>query len=336
MPTKSRCDEAAGGLRQVERKALDIRRQRRGRGFAYVDGKGATVTDPATLGRIRALAIPPAYGGVRIARHANAHLQAVGRDDAGRLQYRYHPDWDHIRESRKEERLAAMCAALPAVRRRIARDLRKPGLPRDRVLAAVVTLIDRTHIRIGCEDYVHSGRSRGAATLTKRNLRCEGDRIHLSFSGKGGREIRCALRSAPVARVVRALGRLPGSRLFQYRGEDGRRRRVTAADANRYLQDIAGAPVTAKDFRTLAATAAAAEMLMTETPAASRTGRRRQVAAVVKRVADMLGNTPAVARKSYVHRRLIDAFESGRLGRMRRSKTPGLSCGEALVAKLMR
>lgn len=331
-----RDEPAAAELRQVERKALNIRRRRRGRGFAYVDGKGEPVTDAATLGRIRSLAIPPAYRNVRIARQPNAHLQAVGRDDAGRLQYRYHPDWDHIRESRKEEQLAVMCAALPTVRRRIARDLRKPGLPRERVLAAVVTMIDKTHIRIGCEDYVHSGRSRGAATLTKRNVRCEGDRIHLSFSGKGGREIRCALRSERVARVVRALGRLPGSRLFQYRGEDGRRRRVTAADANRYLQDIAGAPVTAKDFRTLAATAAAAEMLMTETPSASRTGRRRQVAAVVKRVADMLGNTPAVARKSYVHRRLVDAFESGRLGRMRRSKVPGLSCGEALVAKLLR
>jgi DNA topoisomerase-1 len=205
---------------------------------------------------------------------------------------------------------------------------------RHRVLAGVVTLIDRTHIRIGCEDYVHSGRSRGAATLLKRNVRCARDRIDLNFSGKGGNEIRCSIRSAPLAKLAKSLFRLSGRRLFQYRDDDGKLRRVTAADVNAYLQAISGAAVTAKDFRTLAASAAAAAKLASAEPARSATGKRKQVAAVIKEIADMLGNTPAVARKSYVHSRLIDAFRRGSLPTVRGKRVSGLSPGEATIAAL--
>lgn len=328
---------ASPALRQVTVGQLAIRRRRRGRGFEYVDDGGRRLTDAATLDRIRSLAIPPAYQDVRIARHPNAHLQAVGRDDAGRLQYRYHPEWEVVRARRKSEQLADFCAVLPGIRRRISRDLRADGLPRRRVLAAVITLIDRTHIRIGCEDYVHSGRSRGAATLLKSNVRCSGERVALSFNGKGGREIACEIDCAPLARVIVALSRLPGRRLFQYRGEDGKRCRVTAGDVNGYLQTIAGLPVTAKNFRTLAASAAAAEMLSGIEPARSRRGRRKQVAAVVAKVAEMLGNTPAVARKSYVLPEVLGAFDGERLQGPRRGKgARGLNRGEALVRRLLK
>lgn len=322
------------GLRQTSSEDLTIRRRRRGRGFVYIADGGKQITDGAALKRIRSLAIPPAYEDVRIADNPKAHLQAVGRDDAGRIQYRYHPEWEEVREERKVERLATLCTVLPRIRRRIARDLKRDDLGRNRVLAGVLTLIDRTHIRIGCEDYVHSGRSRGAATLLKRNVTCEGTCVHLTFVGKGGREIRCSIDAPALAALVDALSRIRGRRLFQYRDEDGRVRRVTAADVNAYLQVIAGESVTAKDFRTLAATAAAAERLASIEPASSSAGKRKQVASVIKDIAELLGNTPAVARKSYVHRRLVDAFVGGKLARAGRKRPSGLSRGESAVASL--
>ncbi|MGE5767196.1 MAG: DNA topoisomerase IB, partial [Bacteroidota bacterium] len=271
----------AAALRRIGPEALSIRRRRRGRGFEYLDDAGRRLTDPAILERIRSLAIPPAYRDVRIALAANAHLQAVGRDDAGRLQYRYHPNWEVVRDRRKSAQLVDFCGVLGRIRRRVSRDLRLKGLPRRRVLAAVVMLIDRTHIRIGCEDYVHSGRSRGAATLTKRNVRCRSGVVALGFTGKGGRRIECEITSKPLARVIAELERVPGSRLFQYRDDESRLRRVSAAEVNRYLQEIAGVAVTAKNFRTLAASAVAARILAEMEPSSSRRGRRRQTAAVV-------------------------------------------------------
>lgn len=327
----------AAQLRRTAPEALTIRRRRRGRGFEYLDARGERLTDAATLARIRSLAIPPAYREVRIARHPDAHLQAVGRDDAGRLQYRYHPDWEAVRERRKSAQLADFCRALPQIRRRVARDLRSRSLTRRRVLAAVVTLIDRTHIRIGCEDYVHSGRSRGAATLLKRNVSRQGDRVRLCFTGKGGREINCEITSPPLARAIAALQKLPGRRLFQYRNGNGSLQRVTAGEVNEYLQEIAGATVTAKNFRTLAASAAAAEILAGMEPAAARRARRKQIGRVVGEVAEMLGNTPAVARKSYVIPPVLEAFKSGRLNGLCDGRAvPGLKRGETSIARLVR
>ncbi len=326
----------AAGLRLASPEALSLRRRRRGRGFSYLDGDGQPVTDRQTLERVRGLAIPPAYREVRIAPHPDEHIQAVGRDEAGRLQYLYHPRWEEVREAQKVEHLAALCASLPAIRRRVARVLRRPGPNRDKALAAVVALIDRTHIRIGCSDYVHIGRSRGAATLLKRHVRCDGDLVHLDFRGKRRQPVACALRAPALARALEELRQLPGSRMFQYRDKAGRRHPVDAADVNRWLREVSGVPVTAKDFRTLAATAAAGERLAAMEPDPRVTCRRRQVRQVMIGVADLLGNTPAVARKSYVHSRLVEAFEKGELGglRSRTRAVRGLDRGEALVAAL--
>ena len=286
--------------------------------------------------RIRGLAIPPAYADVRIARDPRSHLQAVGRDEKGRAQYRYHPDWELVREQGKIDRLAVLARAIPRVRRHVDRDLARDGLPKPKTLAAIVGVIDRTHIRIGCEDYVHSGRSRGATTLLKRNVRIDGEKLCLAFRGKGGREIECGVRAPALVRVVGELLELPGRRLFKYRDEDGRVRPVSAAEVNAYLRAVAKAPVSAKDFRTLAATATAATRLATIEPAAKPTPRRRQIAAVMRDIAALLGNTPAVTRKSYVHRTLVNTFAAGALtaisaeikGSGRQTK------GEALVATL--
>ncbi|MBU0724551.1 MAG: DNA topoisomerase IB [Alphaproteobacteria bacterium] len=331
-----RAQARRAGLRLVTPEQLTLRRQRQGRGFVYRDEDGTRIQDKALLARIRSLAIPPAYRDVRVASLADAHIQAMGEDEAGRIQYRYHPDWDLVREERKIERLATLAQALPRIRRRILRDLKRKENCRYKALAAVVMVIDRSHIRIGCEDYVHSGRSRGAATLLKRNLELEGDYLRLRFHGKRRKPVDCALYAPALAKVIPDFRDLRGSRLFQYRDDRGRIRPVTAGDINAYLREITGAPVTAKDFRTLAATAAAGERLARMEPAASATAQRRQIAAVMRDVAEMLGNTPAVARKSYVHSRLIDAFCKGKLSdRFLRGQPPaGLSRAEAAVGDL--
>jgi DNA topoisomerase-1 len=323
-------------LKRVTADELTIRRKRGGRGFFYVDGDGNRIGDAPTLDRIRSLAVPPAYEDVRIAESDKAHLQAVGTDTAGRLQYRYHPDWARIRETKKGARLAVLCDALPRIRQAVARDLAGKGVGRERVLAGVVALIDRTHIRIGCEDYVHSGRSRGAATLLKRSIKREGNGFILAFRGKGGKTIETSVKAAGFAKLYPALMKLPGSRLFQYRGEDGALHRVTAAQVNAYLGEIAGAPVSAKDLRTLAATALAAQMLADIQPAESKAGQRRQIKDVMAAIAERLCNTPAVVRKSYVHDRLIGAFEEGKLPRLSKRASAGrrMTACEAVVAAL--
>jgi DNA topoisomerase-1 len=324
-------------LHMVGPEALVLTRRRAGKGFAYLDRRGRAVRNPQLLQRIRSLAIPPAYEDVKIARDPRAHLQAMGTDAAGRIQYRYHPEWAEVREARKVERLGAICAALPRIRRIVARDLRRPELCRRRVLAAVIALIDKTHVRIGCEDYVHTGRSRGAATLLKRNVQVSGETVALAFRGKGGRAIQCSVDSLTLARTIRDLEKQKGARLFRFRAEDGRLRNVTAGDVNAYLHELAGEKVTAKDFRTLAATAAAAEKLRGVERGGGAAARRRQLNAVMREIAEMLANTPAVTRKSYVHRRLVESFEQGALEACLTGDTSprrGLTAGECIVATL--
>jgi DNA topoisomerase-1 len=315
---------------------LVVRRRRCGAGFIYLNEGGRRIRDHSTLERIRALAIPPNYRDVRIAANPRAHLQAIGCDDAGRMQYRYHPNWEAVRERQKIDRLSLISHAIGRIRRRLARDLRGPAGAKEKTLAALVMLLDRSCIRIGGESYVRSGRSRGAATLLKRNVAVADGEIRLRFFGKGGKEFDCSVRAPALAAVIQELLRLPGRRLFQYRDAGGRIRAVTAADANAYLNDIAGAPVTAKDFRTLAANAAAATRLAALTPAEKPAARRRQLAAVIREVSELLGNTPAVARKSYVHRELVNAFEDRHLPKVHARATPrdGRRRGEDLVAAL--
>ncbi|MGF1625666.1 MAG: DNA topoisomerase IB, partial [Alphaproteobacteria bacterium] len=323
------------GLHYVAAGSLPIRRRRCGRGFVYLDGKGRRLTDAATLARIRSLVLPPAYTDVRISDDAHAHLQATGLDEAGRLQYRYHPGWEAVREQEKLDRLVLLSRSISRIRARLARDLEAPTGSKTLALAAVVLTIDQTHIRIGCEDYVHSGRSRGAATLLKHQVRVGGDSVQFAFRGKGGHPFDCAVVSPPLARTVAGLQSLPGRRLFQYRDDKGRLYRVSSADVNAYLRQIAKAPVSAKDFRALAANAQACNSLAKLEPAGSEAGRRRQVAGVIRDVATMLGNTPAVARKSYVHHRVVEAFLCGALSGLQVRVTGRRRRGEALLDALL-
>lgn len=332
-------EEAAreAGLKIASPDDLTIIRKRAGKGFFYVDAEGGRIADEMTVARIRSLAIPPAYEDVRIAADKALHLQATGRDEAGRVQYRYHPDWDAVRETRKVERLDRVIEALPKLRSAVARDMASPKLSRVKALAAAVALIDETHIRVGSESYVRSNKAHGASTLLKRHVKVRGEGVELAFRGKGGKDVAVKLRSPRLARALGRVGSLPGRRLFQYRDETGKVRRITSVDVNAYLREITGLPVTAKDLRQLGASAAAAEELVAVEPATSETGRRRQLASVMRAISDRLSNTPAVVRKSYVHAVVVEAFASGALkGAYRGARArPGLRRAEKTVARLV-
>ena len=328
---------AEAGLTLVGPEDLTIVRRRAGKGFCYFDAEGRRIADKAVVARINSLAIPPAYQDVRVASDAGYHLQAVGRDEAGRMQYRYHPDWDAVRETRKVERLDRVIEALPKLRRAVARDMASPKLSRRKALATAVGLIDETHIRVGSESYLRSNKAHGASTLLKRHVRVRGETVELSFRGKGGKDISLAMRSGRLARALTRVASLPGRRLFQYRDEAGKVRRVTSVDVNAYIREITGLPVTAKDLRQLGASATAAEELVAIEPATSETGRRRQLAAVMRAISERLANTPAVVRKSYVHAVVVESFASGALAKAHRAARgrPGLRRAEKTIARLV-
>lgn len=300
------------GLRHGTVSALTIARRRQGRGFVYLDRKGRRISEPKVLDRIAALAVPPAYREVRIATDAKAHLQAVGRDEAGRLQYRYHPGWEAVREAQKLERLAETLAVLPKLRKVVRVDLARRTLTREKALACAVAIMDGAHIRVGCEDYLRLSGSRGAATLMKDDVEIGSRRIELAFRAKGGKDASCAIEDAALARALARLAELPGRRLVQYVSGDGTRP-ITARDVNVYLAQATGRPITAKDLRQRAGCVLACERFLEMEPGPSETARKRQIAGVMKAVSEILGNTPAVARKSYVAAIVVEAFLDGRL-----------------------
>lgn len=317
MPASPHADRPSGStrLRRVSSEELTIRRVRHGRFFGYRDADGAKITDEETLERIRSLAIPPAYEDVRIAADPRAHLQAIGHDEAGRIQHRYHPDWERVRERRKLKRLARLIEALPKLRARIAADMKARTLSQEKALAAAAAIIDRGHLRVGNEAYAKANGSHGASTLLKRHATLGTSRVELHFRGKSGKDINCTLDDPPLARALRRIATLPGRRLLQYRREDGTVAPVHAAEINAYLKRASGLPVSSKDLRMLAANAAAAELLLASEDIASETGRKRQLADIMRAIAERLVNTPAVVRKSYVHAIVVDAYASGRLQR---------------------
>ena len=275
----------------------------------YTDTRGRPIRDRRVIARINSLAIPPAYTDVWICRSPHGHLQATARDDRGRKQYRYHPLWKARRDESKFARSPNFARALPKVRARIARDLRRNGLVRERVLATIVRLLDRTHVRIGNEEYAKANGSFGLSTLRNHHARVKGDEVVLHFRGKSGQVHQVELADARVAAVVRRCGDLPGQRLFQYRDEEGRLRRVGSQDVNEYLRDIAGEEFTAKDFRTWSATVRVARVLFATgkaTPAMLR--------GAIAHAASELGNTPAVCRRAYVHPAIMEAFEDREAG----------------------
>src|SRR5258708_1391338 len=261
------------------------------------------------------LAVPSAYQDVLYAADPAAHLQAVGRDAAGRLQYRYHPQWEDVREGRKARRLARLAHALPQVRRRLGQYLASDNRTREFACAAVIELVACSAIRPGSEDYRRLHGTRGAATLLKSNVSIYGQAINLKFRSKGGKIVTKEFAAARLARVIALLRRLPGRRLFQYQAEDGTVRRVNARDVNAFLREIAGTKISLKDFRTLLASASVLDALARIKPAASAHQRRKQVLEAVSAAAEDLANTPTICRKSYVHETVVTAFENGVLER---------------------
>ncbi|MEM7565641.1 MAG: DNA topoisomerase IB [Pseudomonadota bacterium] len=302
--------------------------------FRYRNARGREITNPNAIARLNALAIPPAYRDVRVSPNPNGHLQAVGTDEAGRVQYRY---WDQVREREKARRLSRLIRVLPRVRRRVAADLKARGAPRERAIAAAVRLIDSAHVRVGNDGYLKANKTRGATTLLKRQIKAKGRALALRFKGKSGRTIAKRVESSSLVRALKSLSKLPGRRAFQYRDDKGAVRAVTAQDVNAYLAEVSGAPVTAKDFRTLAASAKAAERLAEIAPADADRARAGQVNRVIETVAEDLQNTPAVARKSYVHDRIVEGFETGDLAEAYAASRGGhgVSRAERTVAKLV-
>jgi len=287
--------------------------------FRYYRPDGKLVKDRATLDRIDALGIPPAYRDVWICLVDNGHLQATGKDARGRKQYRYHPAWRAARDAAKYDRMLAFGEALPTIRARVDADLARQGLPREKVLATVVYLLEKTCIRVGNDEYVYSNRSYGLTTLLNRHVHIAGSKLRFVFKGKSGKKHDIALSSRRVARIVRACQELPGQALFQYLDEKGETHHVHSDDVNAYLKEVTGQEFTAKDFRTWAGTLACALCLAESEAATSATHGKRIVADAIKRVAQRLGNTPAICRKCYVHPAVIEAFQSGSVVHTERS-----------------
>ncbi|AWK89242.1 DNA topoisomerase IB [Azospirillum thermophilum] len=304
---------ACAGLAYVSDEEPGIRRRRSGRGFSYRWPDGAPVTEEETLARIRKLAIPPAYRDVWICTDPDGHLQATGRDDRGRKQYRYHPRWTEAREGTKFGRMLEFCRALPDLRRRVDEDLARRGLPREKVLAAVVRLLETTLIRVGNETYARENKSYGLTTLRDKHAAIDGSEIRFAFKGKSGKEWQVSLKDRRLARVVRACRDVPGSELFQYIDGDGRRHGVGSGDVNDYLREITGRDFTAKDFRTWAGTVLAAMALTEFESFDSAAKAKRNVTRAIEQVASRLGNTASVCRKSYVHPEVLDAYLEGNL-----------------------
>ncbi|HEX2217070.1 MAG TPA: DNA topoisomerase IB [Xanthobacteraceae bacterium] len=299
------------GLHHVNTDTLTIRRRRHGESFRYEAADGSPIRDFDVLQRLKSLAVPPAYEDVLYAEDAQAHIQAIGRDAAGRLQYRYHPEWQKVREMRKAARLARLAEALPRIRRSVGQHLAGAEPAREFALAAVIELVARSAIRPGSESYARMRGTRGAATLLKSNVVVAGDTITLKFRAKGGKQVLKEFSAPKLCEAVTVLRKLPGRRLFQYRGENGQVRHVTAQDVNGFLREIAGVQISLKDFRTLLASVAVLDALSREAPAESKRARRRQVLEAIRAAAEDLDNTPAICAKSYVHETVVTAFEEG-------------------------
>ena len=326
-PVTDPADSAkAAGLRYVYDDQPGIARVRRGKSFRYVAAGGAPVKDPAVVGRIKSLVIPPAWNDVWICKDANGHLQCTGRDAKGRKQSRYHPKWRTVRDESKYERMLLFGEALPKIRQRVDADLALRGLPREKVLATIVRLLETTYIRVGNEEYARTNKSYGLTTMRNRHVKVRGSKVQFHFEGKSGVEHTIDLNDVRLAKIVKQCSDLPGYELFQYVGDDGLPHTVDASDVNEYLREITGQHFTAKDFRTWAGTVLACMMLKDFDVFASATEAKRNVVEAIKQVAGHLGNTPSVCRKAYVHPAVLECYMSGVL-------TPAeKDCAKAQVA----
>jgi DNA topoisomerase I len=328
----------AAGLRYANADLPGISRKRRGKGFIYFDARGRQVRDAKTLARIRGLVLPPAWTEVWIAADARAHLQATGRDAAGRKQYRYHASWTAERHSTKYHRMLAFAEVLPVIRRRTRRDMMGPACCRPRVLATVVELLGRTYIRIGNEEYTRKHQSHGLTTLKDHHVKVRGRKLHFAFRGKSGVFQSIEIEEPRLALAVRQCQDLPGQTLFQYIDDNKKRRTLTSSDINSYLRNVGGGKFTAKDFRTWAGTLAAAQALDGVKLPESKTATNRAIVKAIDCVAEALGNTRAVCRGSYIHPAVLDSFRDGvTLGAVPAAATPrGLLDAEARLVSLLR
>jgi DNA topoisomerase-1 len=333
----------SAGLRYVSDAEPGIARQRAGAGFIYVRPDGGKISEPTTRKRIRSLVIPPAWTDVWICPSPDGHIQATGRDARGRKQYCYHPLFRELRESTKYERVIGFAETLPTIRAKVREHMALRGLPREKVIATVVHLLETTLIRIGNDDYARQNRSYGLTTLKNHHVAVDGAEARFRFTGKGGKQWSLAVRDRRVARIIKGCQDLPGQDLLQYIDDDGECQSVTSNDVNAYLKEVTGQDITAKDFRTWAGTVMAALALDACADVTSETAAKKSLRAAIAQVAARLGNTPTICRKCYIHPAVVEAYLDGNLDlklnphRRRRSEAfTGLQREETAVLKLLR
>jgi DNA topoisomerase I len=330
----------AAGLRYVSDTQPGIRRKKVGKGFTYVGTDGKTIRDSKELNRIRSLAIPPAYTDVWICPTSNGHIQATGRDARGRKQYRYHPKWREVRDETKFGRMLAFSEVLPKVRQQVERDLSRQGLPREKVLATVVRLLECTCIRVGNDEYAKSNRSYGLTTLQDRHVEISGSSLRFEFRGKSGKTHSVNLSDRRLARIVQRCQALPGEDLFQYVDDDGVRQTIGSGDVNDYIREISGQEFTAKDFRTWAGTLLAVAALSEVGAFSTQRQAKSNVLRAIDQVAEQLNNTRAVCRKYYVHPAVFETYLGGTMADALRNGTREdaksvLADDEAAVVRLL-
>jgi len=307
---------AEEGLRYVSDSAPGYRRKRTGTSFSYYDKDGKRIADAAVVRRIKSIGIPPAYEFVWICPSANGHIQATGLDARGRKQYRYHPKWRELREQNKYEHIMQFAAALPALRTRVASDMKRDGLPREKVLATIVSLLEKTLIRVGNAEYAQTNKSYGLTTMRRKHVAIERDVLRFEFTGKSGKQWKLQVEDRRIAAIVKRCAEIPGHELFKYIDDDGASRTVDSGGVNDYIKEITGRDFSAKDFRTWIGTVLAALALAEFKRYDSQAEAKRNVVAAIEKVAKQLGNTPAICRKSYVHPEILNAYMSGDLVKM--------------------
>ncbi len=316
-------EEAAeeAGLRYVSDDRPGFTRKAKGDDFEYFDTSGKKINDEKRLLRIRRLAVPPAYIDVWICPTANGHLQATGRDARGRKQYRYHEKWREARDETKYDRMVTFGAALPKIRKRVEADLALPGLPKDKVLATIISIMERTFIRVGNEEYARENKSYGLTTMRNRHVKVQGTKLRFNFRGKSGVQHEVDVVDRRLARIVKKLQDLPGQEIFGFLNDDGSVHNISSQDVNDYLHEITGENFTAKDFRTWAGTVLAAVALNAVDPSETKKQARQNIKDAVSAVSKILGNTPAVCRKCYVHPAVLETYLSGNMIEGLRRKT---------------
>lgn len=338
------CFARAEGLRYVNDAKPGITRRKRGNQFQFFSPDGKRITDADEIARIRQLAIPPAYRDVWICPQANGHIQATGYDARGRKQYRYHPDWRKVRDETKFHHTLAFAEALPGIRATLKKHLALDGLPREKVLATVVALLEKTLIRVGNAEYARDNGSYGLTTMRKKHVRVKGDAIRFEFTGKSGKSWSLAVTDRRVAAVVRRCADIPGHELFKYLAEDGSHKDVTSQDVNSYLREIAAGDFTAKDYRTWAGTVLAAVALQEFEAFDSEAQAKKHMVTAIEQVAAELGNTPAICRKCYIHPEIFTAYLDGdlrqlitqKIDRKFKARYPALSPEEIIVLAFLK